>query len=146
MKGSIAALAFGCLLLPDALACSCPPITLKKSADDAHSVYLATLQEARLVSDSRNDSASIEGKFLIYKTLKGRPSTEVMVLRTPPDGGSCGVEMMVAAKYVIFKRNDSDGIIACGGSGVLGHFGPLSRWGEDELSAEVRKATQKTRR
>ena len=134
------------VLLPHASACSCAPITLQNSAKNADSVFLATLQEAKVVTGGGNDWTSIEGKFLVYKTLKGSPSAEIMILRTAPDGSSCGVDMMVTAKYVIFKRRDSDGIIACDGSGVIGHFGAVSQWDEDEVTAEVQKAARKTRR
>lgn len=146
MRSSITALVLSFLLLPDASACSCAPITLQKSAMNADSIFFATLEEAKLVQGASKDWYSIKGKFLVYKSLKGSPPAGPMILSTPRDGSSCGVEMIVAAKYVIFKRNDSDGIIACDGSGVVGHFGPVSRWDEDEVTAELQKAAQKTRR
>lgn len=146
MRGSITALVLNFLLLPVASACSCAPITLQKSAKNADSIFFATLEEAKLVSGAGKDWYSIEGKFLVYKTLKGSPPAGPIFLRTPPDGSSCGINMIVAAKYVIFKRRDSDGLIACDGSGVLGHFGPVSRWDEDEVTVALQKAVPKTRR
>ncbi len=146
MKSLIPALVLGCILLPDASACSCAPITLQNSAKNADLVFFATLQEAKVVPGDSKNWTSIEGRFLVYKTLKGSPPVAPLMLRTPRDGSSCGVDMMVAARYVIFKKRDSDEIIACDGSGVLGHFGPVSQWDEDEVTAEVQKAAQKTRR
>ena len=143
MRSTITALVFGCLLVPDASACSCAPITLQNAAKSADSVLLATLQEARLLPGGSHDQALIEGKFLVYKTLKGSPPAGLIILRTPRDDSSCGVKMMVAAKYVIFKKSGSDAIIACDGSAVIEHFGPVSQWEENEVTDEVQKAAPK---
>lgn len=146
MRCSITALVFMFVLSPDASACSCAPITLKNSVKNADSVYIATLHEAKVVPGGSKSWTSIEGRFIVHKTLKGIPSDGLVILHTPRDSGACGVEMTVAARYVIFKGSVSDGIIACDGSGVLGDFGPGSLWDEDEVTAEVQKTAQESQR
>lgn len=146
MRRSIPALALSYLMVPSVSARSCAQMTLQNAANNADSVFFATLQEAKVVPGDSQDLTTIEGRFLVYKTLKGSAPAQPLLLRTPREDSSCGVEMMVAKRYVIFKRRDTDGIITCDGSGVLGHFGPVSQWDEDEVIAEVQKAVQKTRR
>lgn len=146
MKDSLTLLALGCLLSADAIACSCAPMTTRDSAKAADSIYLATLQEAKIASGRSKRWPVIEGRFEIYQTLKGPTPTGVLTLNTPSDGGACGVGMLVSAKYVIFKRNGSDDIIACDGSGVLGRFGIIGQMEEHEVAAEVRAANKKQKR
>lgn len=119
------------------------PTKLRDFAKEADSIYFATLQEAKIVPASSQRWSEIEGKFVVYKTLKGHSPTGPLTISTPSDDGACGVGMLVSANYVIFKRKDNWGMMACGGSGVLGHFGIIGQWDEDEVAAAVAAANKK---
>lgn len=142
MRNSLAALVLGCLLSAEALACSCVPMTVRDYAKGADSIYLATLQEARMVEGSSEDWPQIEGKFEVYKTLKGSAPKGLLTLSTPADSPACGVTMLVSARYIIFKRKGRDHIITCDGSGILGHT--IIGQDEDEITAEILDAMKGT--
>lgn len=144
MKRSIFGLLLVSLFSAEASACSCLPMTVSDFAKNADSVHFATLQEAKLVAGNGKESPSIEGRFLVTKTLKGSaPSPASLTLSTPGSDSECGVGMLVSAKYVIFKKQGNDGILACSGSGVLGRFGVVGQYEEDEIAAEVQGALQR---
>lgn len=75
---------------------------------------------------------------MVTRTLKGHAQADLLVLNTPASDASCGVGMLVAAEYVIFRKENHNGIIACNGSGVLDRFGIIGNLGENDIKAAVR--------
>src|SRR5690349_10845561 len=86
----------------DAAACSCSLRTLNEFVDEADSIYVAKLQEAKLVEgDFGRRGPKIEGRFLVRSVLKGPYQGKSVTLVTGTGGGDCGVPMMVSARYLI---------------------------------------------
>jgi hypothetical protein len=126
------------LMSSNASACSCGVKTFEDHVERADAIYLATLQEAKVVKgEYGKEWPYIEGTFHVRKTLKGQARSEAMVLRTPVNSSACGVSMMVSASYVIFKEKGRSGIIACDGSTVIEPFQ------EDEVATKIRAVLQK---
>ena len=126
------------LMSSDVWACSCGLQTLEDHVKRADAIYLATLQEAKVVKgEYGKEWPYIEGTFHVRKTLKGQAQSGAMVLTTPVESSACGVSMMVSASYVIFKENGQSGIVACDGSTVIEPFQ------EDEDVTKVRAMLQK---
>lgn len=122
-------------------ACSCGIATLDNHLDRADAVYLATLQQAKLVKGEHGKEwPNTEGIFHVHKTLKGRRQTGSMTLTSPMPSASCGVFMVVSATYLIFKTKGRNGISACDGSSVIEPFQ------EDEVAAKVKASLTKTGR
>jgi hypothetical protein len=122
-------------------ACSCGIATLDNHIDKADAVYLATLQQAKLVKgEYEKEWPYIEGTFQVHRTLKGRIQTESMTLTTPMWNASCGVIMVVSATYLIFKTEGRNSITACDGSSVIESFQ------EEEVAAKVKAELGKTGR
>jgi hypothetical protein len=133
MKTSTPGLLLTLLISSGASACSCGIRTLEDHANGADAIYLATLQQAKVVAgEYGKEWPLIEGTFHVRKTLKGQAQSEPMVLSTPISDASCGVSMVVSATYVIFKSKGQRGIIACDGSTVIEPFQ------EDEVAVKVR--------
>lgn len=95
-------------------------MTLSEHAKRADTIYFATLQEAKVVERNNKNWPAIEGKFRVTQTMKGIPHTGTIVLSTPESTPACGIDMLVSARYVIFKKRGDNSILACDGSGVLG--------------------------
>lgn len=115
-----------------ASACSCPMQTLEGYVHDADIVYIATLMEATSIPrNSVGQWAQVEGKFRIDRVFKGKVSAQFATLVTGDAGASCGVFMVVPAKYMIFTGPDSDAISWCSGSTAISPFD------EEELSKKI---------
>lgn len=107
----------------DAAACSCGLTALDDFVDNADSIHVATLQEAKLkVGEYGKGEPQIEGIFIIRRTLKGATPATPMILNTPASDASCGISMMVSATYLIFKKKGQNGVTACDGSTVFENF------------------------
>lgn len=117
-------------------------MSLSDQARRADTIYFATLKEAKVVEGNDKHWPGIEGKFRVTQTLKGSPQTGTLVLSTPESSAACGVDMLVSAQYVIFKKQEGDSIHACDGSGVVG--GGVLGYQEEEVVAAV-KASLNTR-
>ncbi|MFL6709678.1 MAG: hypothetical protein ACJ8HI_15875 [Massilia sp.] len=104
----------------EASACSCPSFSFDEFVDNAGEIYLARLKEAKLVdTDPKLAWPIIHARFEVRQTLKGAPHTGDMTLTTGLGGGDCGVPMLVAATYIIFKNAGDTGIGDCDGSRAL---------------------------
>lgn len=115
-----------------ASACSCPMQTVEGYVHDADTIYIATLLEATSIPrNTTHQWAQVEGKFRIDRVFKGKVSEQFATLVTGDAGASCGVFMVVPAKYVIFTGTDSDAISWCSGSKAISPFD------EEELSKKI---------
>lgn len=127
MKLRTSVSALFCLASSNALSCSCLPVTMAQHASRADEIYFATLDHRIVVPASDQQFPSIEGKFSIVSTLKGRPQERSVTLRTGIDQGACGVSMLVSATYLIFKKHGHDFLSLCDGSYPLGPAGKLAQ-------------------
>jgi hypothetical protein len=123
MKHVLLAVVMGALSMSNASACSCALPSLDRFVNDADQIFIATLQEARVMpGDYPERWPSITGTFHIGKSLKGTPQAGDVRLSTGLGRGDCGVSMFVSAKYVVFKQKGGAGIDACSGSSVIEDF------------------------
>ena len=107
----------------DAAACSCGVRTLDDFVNNADSIHIATLQQAKLnAGEFGKKWPTIDGVFKIRKTLKGAAQGTSMSLNTPASDASCGISMMVSASYLIFKTKGQTGVSACDGSTLFEDF------------------------
>jgi hypothetical protein len=120
------------LVSAEATACSCALKTLDEFVDNADSIYLATLQEAKFIpGEYGREWPSIKGAFLVRKVLKGPPQAERVTLTTGTGGGDCGVPMSVSQTYIIFKKANETAIADCDGSSSIDGFE------RDEVSEKI---------
>lgn len=111
-------------------------MSLNDHARRADAIYFATLNEAKIVEGNDKHGSRIEGKFRVTQTLKGSPQTGTIVLSTSVSNPECGVDMLVAARFVIFKKQGDDSIHACDGSKLLG--GGVLGYDEREVVTAVK--------
>lgn len=113
----------GALVATNAAACSCGMRTLDDFVDNADSIHIATLQQAKLnAGEYGKNWSTIDGVFKVRKTLKGANQGASMSLSTPASDASCGISMMVSASYIIFKTKGQTGVSACDGSTLFDDF------------------------
>lgn len=111
-----------------ASACSCAVRTVDDLVRSAGTIYIATLLEATSIpQNSQNQWASVEGKFRIDKVLKGQVSGEFATLVTADAGASCGVFMIVPAKYLVFDN----ALVSCSGTTNIAPFD------EEDISKKI---------
>lgn len=111
------------LVTTNAAACSCGLRTLDDFVDNADSIHIATLQQAKLNAGEYGKGwPTIDGVFKVRTTLKGAVQGTSMSLSTPASGASCGISMMVSASYLIFKTKGQTGVSACDGSTLFEDF------------------------
>jgi hypothetical protein len=133
MKKFLLILFLSALVAPDAVACSCGLRTLDDFVDNADSIHIATLQQAKLVAGEYGKTwPLIEGVFKVRKTLKGETQATPMVLSTPASDSACGISMVVSATYLVFKTKGQSGVSACDGSTVFEDFQ------EDDVASKIR--------
>jgi hypothetical protein len=133
MKKLLSVLFVSALVTTDAAACSCGLRTLDDFVDNADSIFIATLQQAKLsVGEYGKKWPIIDGVFKIRKTLKGAALDTTMSLSTPASDSSCGISMVVSASYLIFKTKGQTGVSACDGSTVFDDFQ------EDDIESKIR--------
>lgn len=133
MKKLLSILFLSALVTTDAAACSCGLKALDDFVDNADSIHIATLQQAKLsVGEYDKKSPIIDGVFIVRKTLKGNAQTTAMSLSTSASDVSCGIPMIVSASYLIFKKNGQTGVSTCDGSTAFDDFH------EDDVVAKVR--------
>lgn len=122
----------------EAAACSCPVKSFDEFVKDADAIYFATLEDARVIrGDPSRKWPFIEGRFKVWRILKGTSRAGDLMLQTGLGGGDCGVPMSVSHTYIIFKKADIDRIHDCDGSqGIYG-------FEEDEIVAKVKTAMNK---
>jgi hypothetical protein len=132
MKKFLLILFLSVLVAPNATACSCGLSTLDDFVDNADSIHIATLQQAKLIVGEYGKKWSlVEGVFKVRKTLKGDTQAAPMVLSTSA-GTDCGISMVVSATYLIFKKKGESGVSACDGSTVFENFQ------EDDVESKIR--------
>lgn len=104
-------------------ACSFPVSSLEHQVEKAEEIFIANLLEAKIIPiDDHHKWPSIEGKFLVKKTLKGDDQPKVVILTTGFGRSDCGVPMLVSWNYVIFKGSKDTGIRDPSGTHVIEDF------------------------
>jgi hypothetical protein len=141
MKKIFFALGLAALSVSNASACSCGFASLDQQVNAADHIFIATLQSAKLVpGDYPEKWPSIEGSFLVKRSLKGNVAQSEVVLRTGLGRGDCGVFMTVSMKYVIFKQKNDTGIGGCSGTSAIEDFQ------EDEIAGKIQAILSQRKR
>jgi hypothetical protein len=119
---AVSTVAFGAFVLGTSErvgACSCGSLTDQEAFENADAVFTGTLVEV-ITPDGDTYSSTDPERFLfeVDEVFKGTVFARQSVV-TARDGASCGLEISGSGPFIVFARNESDGITDGAAGGEL---------------------------
>ncbi len=119
---AVSTVAFGAFVLGTSErvgACSCISLTDQEAFENADAVFTGTLAEV-ITPDGDTYSSTDPERFVfdVDEVFKGNVFARQSVV-TARDGASCGLEISGSGPFIVFARNESDGITNGAADGEL---------------------------